>query len=105
MKKVAMLMCFVLALGWISNTGYLSIRYDNGVGLRGIPMKSGYSVIFDYNGVKTSVASINPKTQWDVFHSVSIYVNGKFVLATPLGNGFLFQFKEIKSNVGGLPNR
>lgn len=106
MKRIAMLLCMVIALGWISDTGYLSIRYDNGVGINGVPMVSGYSAIINYNGTTTTVASISPKLQWQVFRSVSVYVNGKFVQATPLGNGWLFKFNEKENtNAGRLSNR
>jgi hypothetical protein len=105
MKRVAMVLCLVLAFGWISNTGILSIRYDNGSSISGIPIWTGHDVTFSYLGTKTTIACQNPALQWSLFHFANVYVNGKFVPATPLGNGFLFKFKAVGGgNVSGLPN-
>ena len=106
MKRIAMMLCLILALGWISNAGMLSIRYDNGVGVKGIPLKSGYETTFNYNGVTMSVAgTVVPLSTWFNRTDALVFVNGKWIHATPLGNGWLFQFKEIKSDAGRLSNR
>ena len=102
MKRIAMMLCLILALGWISNAGMLSIRYDNGVGVKGIPLKPGYVAVFDFNGVKTSVSrTVVPLSTWFNRTDALVLVNGHWIQATPLGNGWLFQFKEIKTSVSG----
>ena len=106
MKRIAMMLCLILALGWISNDGMLSIRYDNGIGVKGVPLKPGMEAVIDCNGVTMSVAgTVVPLSTWFNRTDALVFVNGKWIHATPLGNGWLFQFKEIKSDVSRLPNR
>lgn len=105
MKRIAMLMCMVIALGWISDAGMVTLKYDNGAQIKGIPVIAGYSVTLTYNGVTTSLAGGNQKLQYKLFKNAGIFVDGNWVNCTRLGNGWLFQFKEIKSNASRLPNR
>jgi hypothetical protein len=105
MKRIAMLLCLVMALGWISDTGLVSLKYDNGSQIKGLPVPTGYTVTLTYNNVTTSLTCSNQNLQYKIFGNAGILVDGKWVTCTRLGNGWLFKFKESKANVSGLSNR
>jgi hypothetical protein len=95
MKRIAMLLCLVIALGWISDTGLLSLKIGDSQ-VVGIPTQNGYAYTITYNGWETRFIPTSPMSQWRMWglDSVGVFVNGEFVHATRLGNGWLFQFKE-----------
>lgn len=106
MKRIAMFMCVVLAIGWISDAGIVTLKYDNGIQIKGIPVRAGYETEITYAGVTTSLCDGSQNLQYKLFNSAFIYVNHQWVRCTRLGNGWLFKFNQQESNnASGLPNR
>lgn len=94
MKRIAMVLCLIFALGWISDTGMLTLRLDNGWQVKGIPMLSGYTATIYFKDTITSVY----QTSNGLF-----LINSLWTKKTRLGNGWLFEFKEIRGGVPFLP--
>jgi hypothetical protein len=94
MRKIALLLCVVIALGWLSDMGVLTLKYENGYQLIGIPTDTRYLTTVLFNDTKTTFTTSSPTLQAKVFGSVLFLVNGELVPATRLGNGWLFKFTE-----------
>jgi hypothetical protein len=93
--RVAMILCLILALGWISDMGLLSLKIGENQ-IVGIPTQNGYVYTITYDKWVTKFIPAHPMMQWKLWglDAVGVIVNGEFVHATRLGNGWLFQFKE-----------
>jgi hypothetical protein len=95
MRKIALLLCIVLSLGWLSDAGLLTIKFNDGSQVKGIPVRYGYDVSFVYGGRATTFNPFFfPEKQKTFYGAVIFYSNGKPVRATRLGNGWLFSFNE-----------
>lgn len=99
-----MLMCMVIALGWISDAGLVTLKYDSGIQIKGIPVIPLYKTEVTYAGVTTSLSYGNQTLQYKLFKSAGILVNGKWEKCTRLGNGWLFKYEE-NVNASRLSNR
>jgi hypothetical protein len=103
MRRIAMLMCLVLALGWISDRGLLSLKIGDHQ-IVGFPVQVGYGYTFRGWGYQTNFVPLNMAGQEYLFGTgkVGVLVNGEWHLATRLGNGWLFKFQEIVAPAGPL---
>ena len=103
MKRIAMLLCIVIALGWISDTGMLSLKIGDEC-VKGIPTSVGYSYTITYNKWVTKYTPLGIPGAIKLGWKPLVLVNGELLPVTRLGNGWLFKFKEI-TDVSRLPNR
>lgn len=94
MRRVALLLCLVLALGWISDTGLLSLKIGDNQ-LVGFPVQIGYGYTFRTEGYVVNFVPLNMTMQKKLFGSTWVFVNHEFCLATRLGRGWLFKFDEM----------
>ena len=95
MKKIAMLLCMVIALGWISDTGLLSLKIGNSQ-VVGIPTQAGYSYTITYDKWVTKFSPMSIPVQIKLGWKPTALVNGAVVPVTRLGNGWLFKFNEVQ---------
>jgi hypothetical protein len=93
MRKVALLLCAVMALGWLSDSGQLTLTFG-GWQAKNIPVKTGYILEAYCNGYKVSFTGADPNKQNLYWGKVGFLVNNKIVKATRLGNGWLFKYDE-----------
>lgn len=103
MKRIAMLMCMVIALGWISDAGLLSLKIGES-SVKGIPTQVGYAYTITYDKWVTKFSPMSIPLQIKLGWKPVVLVNGALAPVTRLGNGWLFNFKEIP-NASRLPNR
>jgi hypothetical protein len=105
MKRIAMLLCLVIALGWISDTGLLTLKIGDSQ-IVGIPTQVGYSYTVAYDKWVTKFTPTAIALQMKLGWKPMVLVNGKMTYPTRLGNGWLFNFTEKETiNAGGLSNR
>jgi hypothetical protein len=95
MRRLALVLCLVFALGWISDTGKLSLKIGDSQ-MVGFPVQVGYGYTFRWNGYETNFVPLNMEGQKKLFGAVGVLVNHEWHLATRLGNGWLFEFQGVR---------
>lgn len=99
-NRIAMILCLVLALGWISDTGLLTLKIGREQVI-GIPTRVGYSYTLKWGHWITTFTPMPIVEAITLGWEPLLLVNGSLVPLTRLGKGWLFQFKELEEACRG----
>ena len=94
------------AQGWLSDSGLLSLKISDKC-VKGIPIQVGYIYTITYDKWTTKIVPLNMMSEWKMWglKYAGLIVNGEYVHATRLGNGWLFEFKEVEKEISNANYR
>lgn len=95
MRKIALLLCIIIALGWVSDAGLLSLKIGD-TNIKGIPTEVGYRYTIYFDKWATTYLPLGIAAAIDLGWKPLVLINGKILPVTRLGNGWLFKFKEVE---------